>query len=241
MPTPSTHIVLAIAMTFCTATASLAGPTQSIRGWGGPYQGPGDIVPPIDGEHDIGTCEMTVANPCGTFACSSVQWHPKRKRCTLPSLALSSSEPVWAKAFNITIADMLPLIGENGPCTNASGNITFQVTSPFRVQEVHIFESGWINGHVSNAAISEAVPASVCVNDSVLVTAWPFAELVTAEDCDFATVCITVNAACLRQALIDWLASGLNPQDWLDKWLFTVDFVSCDPCETDLIGPQPLD
>jgi hypothetical protein len=233
---------LTIAFTLCAATTSLiAGPPATSHGWGGPYQGPGDIVPPIDDEHDIGTCDMSVAGPCGAFACTVVQWHPQRKRCTLPALASSSGEPVWAKAYTLTIADMLPLLGANAPCTSTMGNITFEITSPFPVQEVHIFESAWINGHDNSAAIDDAVPASVCVNNSVLVTAWPFSELVTAVPCDSATVRVTVSAQCLRNALIDWLASGLNPQAWMDKWLFTVDFVSCDPCDTEVIGPQPLD
>ena len=107
--------------------------------------------------------------------------------------------------------------------------------------EIHIFESGWINGYYNQAAIQNAVPATVCVGGEVVSIGWAFEELVKAESCEMTDVCITFNAECMIDALLDWAVSGIAPGEWADSWLFAVDFVSCAPCESDPFEPSPLD
>jgi hypothetical protein len=215
---------------------------------GGVYEGPGDIVPPVDDEHDIGRCDMPLGLVCtAQDSCDVMDWQPQPLRCTLPALTSSNPEPVWARLYTLSIREIVEGLQSGDMCLDEYGNITTCLEAPFPISEVHIFESGWINGYDSQAAIESAVPVTVCVGGEVLSVGWPFEELVKAEACEITTVCLSFSAECMREALLDWALSGLSPFEWSNKWLLAVDFVSCDPCETDPIepigpvGPRPVD
>jgi hypothetical protein len=130
-----------------------------------------------------------------------------------------------------TIGDVVAMLQEGANCTDWQGNVTICVEAPFETHEVHVFQSGWINGYLPTAAITDAVSTSVCIGGEIVMAGWSFEELAESRNCDFPTVCITFNVECMAEALRDWAATGLDFSQWAGKWLFYVDFVSCTPCD----------
>ncbi|MDP7008699.1 MAG: hypothetical protein QGI78_03915 [Phycisphaerales bacterium] len=204
---------------------------------GGHYEGPGDTVPPCDGcsvppEH----CVMPLGFLCGGPECSELEWVPDDPVCKYPEYGFGS-DPVWSQGYMLTIGDMVELLQTGAACADAYGNITACIDSPFLVDEVHVFESGWINGY-QEAPISQSVTSTVCFNGSTSFPGWPFEETTRNYNCEYVTVCVSFSAACMQQALIEWYASGADIIG-SNSWLFYVDFLSCEPCEDDWEFPEP--
>ncbi|MCP4759484.1 MAG: hypothetical protein GY894_11650 [Planctomycetes bacterium] len=203
-------------------------------GNGGTYGGPGDIVPPGAGEHTIGMCTMELPpTGCATDPQCDLgwEWTLDDERCVWPRFGPGSGLPHVAQGYMFTIADVVAMLQPGSGCIDWQGNITICVDAPFDVHEVHVFQSGWINGYVPTAAIENAVSTKVCIGGETVMAGWSFEELAEAQNCDFPTVCITFSAECMMAALRDWAASGLDPSQWAGSWLFYVDFVSCTPCD----------
>jgi len=201
-------------------------------GNGGTYEGPGDTVPPGNGNNNIGMCTMLLPPVVcdATPQCDEGwQWAPEDPRCTWPALPPGTQWPLLAQGFQFTIGDAMDMLGPD--CVDWQGNITICLNSPFEVREVHVFQSDWINGHDRTAPIDAAVSTAVCIGDDIVNVGWSFDEIVRGENCEFVQVCITFNAECLRDALLDWQKAGVDLNAWSGKWLFYVDFVSCLECD----------
>lgn len=205
-----------------------------IVGGGGTYEGPGDTVPPGSGSGDIGMCTMNLPPAvCDVDPACDLgwDWTPDESRCVWPKFGPPTNDPLYAQGFMLTIGDVMEMFDQGAACIDAYGNITACIAAPFDVHEVHVFQSGWINGYNHNAPIDEAVSTTVCVDDDLLMSGWSFEELAQARPCDYPTVCVTFNAQCLFAAMQDWAQSGVDLNAWSNAWLFYVDFVSCMPCE----------
>jgi hypothetical protein len=203
-------------------------------GGGGTYEGPGDTVPPGPGNGNIGICTMNLPPVVcsGTPSCDSGwDWTPDDPRCVWPKFGPFSEDPLYAQGFMLTIGDVLQLFQQGNACIDSYGNITACIMAPIDVHEVHVFQSGWINGYIANVPIADAVGATVCVDGTLLMSGWSFQEVAQARPCDYPTVCVSFNAECLFEALRDWSESGVDLNQWSNSWLFYVDFVSCMPCE----------
>ncbi len=203
-------------------------------GNGGTYGGPGDTVPPGSGGHQIGLCTMELPPVvCGGSPSCGLgwEWIPEPVRCVWPRFGPGVGYPLYAEGFKMTIGTMMDLLESGDDCRDALGNITICVDAPFPTHEVHVFESGWINGYDRDAAINDAVSTAVCIDNDIVMAGWAFEEIARASGCTYPTVCITFNAACMEAALQDWAKAGIDLNAWSDAWLFYVDFVSCDPCE----------
>ncbi len=203
-------------------------------GNGGTYGGPGDTVPPGPGEHHIGMCTMSLppavcdASP----ACSlGWEWEPDQPRCVWPQFGPATGYQHYAQGFRMTISTMVDLLENAGSCVDQQGNITICIDAPFPTHEVHVFESGWINGYERTAAIEDAVSTAVCIDGEIVMAGWAFDEIARAAGCTYPQVCITFNAECMWAALQDWAEAGINLDAWGDAWRFYVDFVRCDPCD----------
>ena len=244
---PTARRPLRILLTSLLAVAGLAaaGPITdgvAVKRLGGAYQGPGDTVPPGDDDHDIGRCDMPFGLVCQAVdSCPEMDWLPHAPRCTLPALQASDPDPVWARLYTLSIREVIEGLRSGATCQDEFGNITTCLQTPFPVSEIHVFQSGWINGYNAQAAIQDDVPATVCVGGEVLSIGWAFDELVRAESCDMTEVCITFSAECMTSALLDWAMSDISPGEWADSWLFAVDFVSCASCESDPVDPFPVE
>ena len=199
-------------------------------GSGGHYEGPGDIVPPCDGcPLPPVQCEMPLGNLCAAPVCQELEWVPDVYQCKYPVFGIYQ-DPVWSQGFKLTIGEIVDALQSGAACSDGFGNITACVDSPFPVDEVHVFESEWINGYAP-APIEESVTATVCFGGTPTTVGWSFDQVSYNYDCEMATVCETFGAECMQSALMDWYASGADMSSYLDSWLFYVDFISCDPCE----------
>lgn len=201
------------------------------HGGGGHYAGPGDTVPPCPGcnvppEH----CVMPLGYLCDSPVCEDLMWTPDDPVCKYPQFGVNV-DPLWAQGYMLTIGDMIELLQSGAACADAYGNITTCITSPFPVEEVHVFESGWINGY-DPAPISQSVTATVCFDGVTSFPGWPFDEVARNYSCQYTTVCVSFSAACMQQALLEWYSAGADIIG-SDGWLFYIDFISCDPCEDD--------
>jgi len=171
---------------------------------------------------------MPLGNLCSALICPELEWIPDDLICKYP--VFGGNVPVWSQGFMLTLGDVVEALQSGNACADEYGNITTCIDSPFTVDEVHVFESGMINGY-SPAPISESVSATVCFNGNPTVVGWSFNQVSYNYDCEPATVCISFSAECIQAALLDWYNSGTNMADYWGKWLFYVDFISCDPCE----------
>ena len=207
-------------------------------GNGGHYEGPGDTVPPCPGcPIPPSHCVMPLGFVCGGPECTELEWVPDDRVCKFPRFGFNT-DPVWSRGYRLTMGDVIEMLQNGSACADAYGNITTCIDSPFPVDEVHVFESGWINGY-QPAPISQSVTATVCWDGMPSVVGWPFNEVAKDYNCEYTTVCISFSAACMQQALMAWYASGADLGSNWDSWLFYVDFLSCDPCE-DLIVVTPF-
>jgi hypothetical protein len=203
-----------------------------IKPGGGHYEGPGDTVPPCDGcSTPPSQCSMPLGYVCGGPECDDLSWQPDYLVCKYPQFG-NSSTPVWTQGYALTLGNVIETLQNSTACFDPYGNITTRIDAPFPVDEVHVFESGWINGYIP-APIDQSVSATVCFDGTPTIVGWSFNQVAFDYDCAPATVSITFNASCMQQALMDWYANGTDMGANWDKWLFYVDFVSCDPCEDD--------
>jgi|TARA_B100000959_G_scaffold133634_1_gene140083 hypothetical protein len=199
-------------------------------GSGGHYEGPGDTVPPCDGcPVPPVQCEMPLGNLCDAPVCEELDWVADEYLCKFPVFGIYQ-EPVWTQGFMLTMGDIIEALQSGAACADEYGNITACIDSPFPVDEVHVFESGWINGY-AGAPIGESVSATVCFDGTPTIVGWSFDQVSYNYDCELATVCLTFSAECMQSALMDWYASGVDMSSYSNSWLFYVDFISCDPCE----------
>ncbi|MBC8201146.1 MAG: hypothetical protein H8E86_03790 [Planctomycetes bacterium] len=203
-------------------------------GGGGHYDGPGDIVPPCPGcPLPPSQCIMPLGDVCFANECLEVEWVPDYEVCKYPMF--SSGGPVWTQGYMLTVGNIIEALQSGDACADEFGNITMCIESPFAVDEVHVFESGMINGY-DPAPIDESVTATVCFDGEASIVGWAFNQVSYNYDCEFATVCVTFNADCMQGALMDWYAYGINMDSIWNQWLFYVDFVSCEPCEDTGVG-----
>ncbi|HCA38836.1 MAG TPA: hypothetical protein DEO92_04050 [Phycisphaerales bacterium] len=205
-----------------------------IVGGGGTYEGPGDTVPPGSGNGNIGMCTMNLPPVvCDTDPACDLGWYwtPDDPRCVWPKFGPPTTDQLYAQGFMLTIGDVMEMFQQGNACIDVYGNITACIAAPFDVHEVHVFQSGWINGYNNNAPIAEAVSTTVCVDGDLLMSGWSFEEIAQARPCDSPAVCVSFNAQCLFAAMQDWSQSGVDLSQWSNAWLFYVDFVSCMPCE----------
>ena len=203
-------------------------------GNGGTYEGPGDTVPPGTGGHQIGMCTMNLPPVvCDAWPqCSEGwEWAPDTPRCVWPQFGPAVGAPVLTQGYGLTINTVIGMLENGAECIDQYGNITACVEAPFEVHELHIFQSGWINGYVPDAAIKQAVSPAVCIDHNIQMAGWSFQEIAQSRPCDYPMVCITFNAQCMMQALRDWQSAGIDLSQWGGSWLFYVDFVSCMPCD----------
>ncbi len=201
-------------------------------GGGGHYEGPGDTVPPCDGcTPPPSQCTMSLGYVCNGNECLDLEWGADDYVCKYPQFGFSST-PVVTQGYYLTLGEIIDSMQNGAACIDEYGNVTTRIGSPFPVDEVHVFESGMINGY-SPAPIAQSVSATVCFDATPTIIGWSFNQVSYDYDCEFATVTISFNAACLQQALIGWYSSGTNMNDYWNDWLFYVDFVGCDSCEDD--------
>ena len=198
----------------------------------GVYIGPGDTVPPCDGcTIPEEQCDMPMGTVCYGPACPYLDWTENEMVCKYTQYGYSQT-PMWTQGYYLTIGEIVEGLQNGSSCIDQYGNITTRITSPFPVDEVHVFESGIINGY-NPSPIEESVSATVCFDGAPAVAGWAFDEIAYDYDCELATVTISFNAACIQEALVAWHAYGTDMNMYQNVWLFYVDFVSCDPCEFD--------
>jgi hypothetical protein len=212
-------------------------------GGGGHYEGPGDTVPPCDTcTPPPSQCTMSLGYVCGGPECNNLDWVADQLVCKYPQFG-NTGLRVWSQGCMLTLGDIIDALQNGTACIDEYGNVTTRVDSPFPVDEVHVFESGWINGY-EPAPISQSVSATVCFDGTPTIVGWAFNQVAFDYDCELATVSITFSAACMQQALLGWYWNGTDLGSNSDSWLFYVDFISCDPCEDeddDLVtGVVPL-
>lgn len=197
---------------------------------GGQYEGPGDTVPPCGDCAQTSThCGGEVGYLCDAPVCNDLEWTPDVPGCKYPQFGYNGNRD-WSQGYMLTIGDMVDAIQNGTDCFDDLGFITMRISSPFPVGEVHVFESGWINGF-EYTPIDHAVNATVCFDGNPTVSDWAFDEVAYDYDCEYATVTVSFHVNCIHTALLLWYLSDTNMDNHQDDWLFYVDFVSCDPCD----------
>jgi hypothetical protein len=230
------------AATLAAAHAQVVGPPRQLPIGGGTYSGPGDTVPPGSGGTGPGCSGLlcgTAPTACGTPICTAT-WTPAPVTGCFSCICDDDQHPV--QAYHLTLEN-LRLLACNSSCTDASGNISVEITGVNACQ-ASVFLSRWlIHGSWPNMPISATVPVLACVNGQIMCN--PGAEctalgvncrevkISNCLECASATVTLTFNRDCMCTALNAWFTQ-MTPAQWnayKNTWMLHVAFTKCTVCD----------